>query len=206
MSTTSRPALLFDLYGVLVRHRKDEDRRGVEAFLEVPESHRQAFWDAYHDLRAPLDKGEIGDHAWWKQVAEVADLPNLHIENAIQTETATLLRIHEEAVAEVRQLISEGWRVGVLSNIPHVLGKGLLNKYNWFQEFHSVTYSCDIGEVKPEPAAYQAALDQLGTEAADTIFFDDTLGNVTAARDFGLQAVHYHDVADIRQAVATWRN
>lgn len=205
MTAAAQPALLFDLYGVLIRHRTDADRRGVEASLHVPESHRQAFWDAYHDLRVPLDTGEVSDAEWWQEVARVAKLPDLSIEDAIASETATLLRIHEAAVAEVRDLIAAGWHVGVLSNIPHVLGNGLKQRYPWFEDFASVTFSCDIGVVKPEAAAYQAALDALGTPAADTIFFDDTLKNVTAAQDFGLQAVHYTSVADIRNAVAPWQ-
>ncbi|MDO4928108.1 MAG: HAD-IA family hydrolase [Corynebacterium sp.] len=202
----TQPALLFDLYGVLIRHRKDEDRRAVEASLGLPAEKRQVFWDAYHELRAPLDKGEVTDYVWWQEVAASADLPELNIDAAIQSETATLLRPHEESVAMVRELIAEGWRIGVLSNIPHILGNGLKDKHTWFQEFHSVTYSCDIGEVKPEPAAYEVALHDLGSEAANTIFFDDTLANVTAAEEFGLQAVHYTEPADIARAVAPWRS
>lgn len=187
---------LFDLYGVLIKHRTDSDRRVVERRLGIDAEHRQAFWDAYHDLREPLDRGTVSDKQWWEDVARASGT-SFDIADAIKTETDTLLFAHEDAVAAARDLIKEGHRVGVLSNIPHVLATGLVNEHPWFDEFYSVTFSCDIHAIKPEPEAFYKALAALGTEPADTIFFDDTAVNVHAARELGMTGVLYRTVADI---------
>ncbi|WP_313285335.1 HAD family hydrolase [Corynebacterium vitaeruminis] len=194
--------LLFDLYGVLIKHRTDGVRRDVEKRLGVDENHRDALWDAYHRLREPLDLGAISDQEWWATVARTAGLEDFPIEEAIQAEKDTLLIPHEDAVSLVRELIAQGHTVGVLSNIPHVLAEGLVDKHAWFKEFHSVTFSCDIHAVKPDHAAYARAVADLGTKPSETIFFDDTLGNVEAARAFGLRAVHYTGVQSITDTLA----
>lgn len=54
--------------------------------------------------------------------------------------------------------------------------------------FDESFYSCELGEMKPEPAFFLAALDRLGVRAPEVVFVDDHPGNVAAAREVGLAA------------------
>ena len=54
--------------------------------------------------------------------------------------------------------------------------------------FDESFYSCDLGEMKPEPGFFLAALDRLGARAFEVVFVDDHPGNVAAAREVGLAA------------------
>lgn len=48
--------------------------------------------------------------------------------------------------------------------------------------------SHEIGHLKPNAPAFQAAVDGLNIPAEQVIFFDDNIDNVQAAKDFGLVA------------------
>lgn len=53
-------------------------------------------------------------------------------------------------------------------------------------------YSCDLGARKPHSAFFDRAAAALGLAPAEVLFIDDTAENVTAARQAGLAAVHWH--------------
>lgn len=52
-----------------------------------------------------------------------------------------------------------------------------------------------LGEVKPEPGSYRAALDVLGARAQDVVFLDDAQANVDGATSAGLRAFRVDGVA-----------
>ena len=45
--------------------------------------------------------------------------------------------------------------------------------------------------MKPDPEIYRRTLHLLGRSPAETIFIDDSMPNVEAARNLGMQAVHF---------------
>ncbi len=47
-----------------------------------------------------------------------------------------------------------------------------------------------MGCRKPELRAWQMVLDENGLKPEHTLFIDDTLSNVEAARQLGIQAIH----------------
>ncbi|WP_341842219.1 HAD family phosphatase [Chitinophaga caseinilytica] len=56
--------------------------------------------------------------------------------------------------------------------------------------FDKTYYSHLMGCRKPEPEAWQMVLDENGLKPEHTLFIDDTLPNVEAARALGIQSVH----------------
>jgi glucose-1-phosphatase len=61
----------------------------------------------------------------------------------------------------------------------------------------NVLVSCEIGIRKPDPTAYQAAVDHYGVAAHDSFFVDDSAANVAGATADGLTAFHYTGDADV---------
>lgn len=54
---------------------------------------------------------------------------------------------------------------------------------------------------KPEPRIFKLALDQLGWNAADTLFVDDVFANVQGARSVGLHADTVTDARSLRRVL-----
>jgi FMN phosphatase YigB (HAD superfamily) len=68
--------------------------------------------------------------------------------------------------------------------------------------FRKVFVSSTIGLRKPDAAAFQFVVDEIGVPAERVVFFDDSLSNVEGARACGLQAVHVTSHADVAKTLA----
>ena len=61
-----------------------------------------------------------------------------------------------------------------------------------FGLFDGIMISGDAGTIKPDPTIYTMALEKFGIDARDSIFIDDLVDNVIAARKCGIAAIHVH--------------
>jgi epoxide hydrolase-like predicted phosphatase len=75
--------------------------------------------------------------------------------------------------------------------------------------FEVVVDSGFVGFRKPAPEIYTLTLDKLGVQAEETLFIDDMDINCDAARELGMQAVHFRDneqaISEIHAALADGR-
>lgn len=76
-------------------------------------------------------------------------------------------------------IISDTW-----PSIEPVMEKFGLKPY-----FDGITYSYQVGVYKPDPKMFRHALAQLGLPAGETVFVDDTPGNLRGARELGVQPI-----------------
>ena len=56
--------------------------------------------------------------------------------------------------------------------------------------FHKCYYSHEVGMRKPEPEIYKHVLQDAGLMASETIFLDDNVENLDAAKLLGIQTKH----------------
>jgi len=68
--------------------------------------------------------------------------------------------------------------------------------------FREIYLSSTIGLRKPEAAAYDHVVKEIGVPASRILFFDDSAENVAGARARGLSAVHVRSPDDIATALA----
>ncbi|WP_231133835.1 MULTISPECIES: HAD-IA family hydrolase [Corynebacterium] len=64
-----------------------------------------------------------------------------------------------------------------------------------------MTLSCDIGAAKPEPKSFHVALESLGEKAEDVTFIDDRLRNIEAAREEGLNTIHFTGLDSLKESI-----
>ena len=67
--------------------------------------------------------------------------------------------------------------------------------------FDRVFVSHEIGQRKPDAAAFHHVLDAIGVEAPQALLFDDLLPNIEAARAIGMQAVQVRGPEDVRRGL-----
>jgi glucose-1-phosphatase len=67
--------------------------------------------------------------------------------------------------------------------------------------FRKIYVSHELGARKPEIAAYEAVIADMGVPPHRILFFDDNMANVVAARACGMQAVEVLTIADIAHAL-----
>lgn len=94
------------------------------------------------------------------------------------------------AEALLRSLKEQGLKVGVLSNTLPSLRESLA--YHGLDAYVDGFFaSCTLGVAKPDPRAFQMALEVLGLAPEETLYLDDDPENVKVARRLGLRAEVY---------------
>jgi len=89
--------------------------------------------------------------------------------------------------------LAKNYRLGLLSNTDPIHVEKLESTYDFFAYFpKSVrTYSCSVGASKPDPLIYRKALRACKVGAGETVYIDDILAYVEAARRLGFTGIHY---------------
>jgi putative hydrolase of the HAD superfamily len=72
---------------------------------------------------------------------------------------------------------------------------------NVLRHFSEVFVSSSIGLRKPDAAAYDHVVKQIGVPASRIVFFDDLVENIEGARAVGICAVHVRSTADVADAL-----
>ena len=192
-------ALLFDLGGVII----DIDFRLVfdvwSAYSGVPSATLGARFtqDAHYERH---ERGEISAAEYFESLR-----------------SSLGIRLTDEE-------FERGWNAifaGEISGIPQVLHRAkrhfplyvfsnsnVVHRACWMREyastlgvFRKVFVSCDLGKRKPEPEAFMAVAQEMGTPLPKILFFDDLEANVAAARKLGMQALHVKSAADVERAL-----
>ncbi len=65
--------------------------------------------------------------------------------------------------------------------------------FEFLQYFEQIIVSGEEGMIKPEPLIYCRLLQKTGIRACESLFIDDNINNVRAARAMGITAVHLKD-------------
>jgi epoxide hydrolase-like predicted phosphatase len=69
--------------------------------------------------------------------------------------------------------------------------------------FDVVVDSAFVGSRKPEPRIYEITLERLGIAPQATLFIDDVEINCQAARDLGMDAIHFRTTEQTIEAIET---
>ena len=112
-------------------------------------------------------------------------------------EPARLARVYRRKIADALVPVSgveaflrrlqDTHRVGLLTNGPSVAQCDKLTTLGWTDLFDAALVTGDLDAGKPDPAAFAALLDALGSDPGETVYVgDDVDADVAGAADAGL--------------------
>jgi putative hydrolase of the HAD superfamily len=183
-------ALVVD-YGEVLCHPADPT--GLTEMATYAGMAPEPFLHAYWELREPYDRGVVPAAEYWGGVVDTAGigLSEDQVRGLVQRDIALWTRLDAEMISWVEALAARGVRVGLLSNIVREIGTYMREEMTFLRPFTDITLSFEVGSVKPEPEIYRRALAGVGTAPHETLFVDDRLVNVEAARRAGMHAHHF---------------
>jgi putative hydrolase of the HAD superfamily len=161
------------------------------------------FRDAYRRYRGEYDRGTLDGALYWRTVLERSGgRPDAPIDALIRLDTDSWTSVNEAVLKLMRALQREGMVLALLSNMPQELADIIRREHGAILElFTSVTFSCDVKAIKPEPMIYERALEDVGLAPGACLFVDDTPANVEGALRVGMGGVLFRVVDDVRGAL-----
>ena len=118
--------------------------------------------------------------------------------------TCASLRPIDATITMLEQLAAAGVNLYLLSNMPVATFDFLIKRDKFFAHFKQLVISGSILLLKPEPAIYKHLVEKTGIVPAESVFIDDLLRNVVAARESGLHAIQFRDPASCRAELRTY--
>ncbi|MGE4239357.1 HAD family hydrolase [Ramlibacter sp.] len=193
-------ALLFDLGGVVV----DVDFERTLSHWEKASRHPPARLRELFHFDAPYQAHETGHLAANEYFAHVRELMALDGDDAFIE--AGWNAVFVAPIAPTVSLIER-----VRSRLPcYALSNTNPTHIAAYDKmcpgtlglFEQAFFSHDIGFRKPHPSSFAYALERMGVDAPEVLFFDDLADNVDAARALGLQAALVRSPEDVRGELA----
>lgn len=97
--------------------------------------------------------------------------------------------VHWMMVHRARSLRETGYRTAILTNNVAEWRPVWRSTFPVDDLFHAVVDSSEVGIRKPDPAIYLLTCERLGVDPKCSVFLDDNLANVEAARSLGMHTI-----------------
>jgi putative hydrolase of the HAD superfamily len=203
----SRKTIVFDVGGVIVRwHPTHLVREHLPSVAHDDASARhvvaQVFqgWDANADWVA-FDLGRVEPDELVKRIAARTGYSMAALASLVGA-IPEHLQPMRESVALIERARGAGRRLALISNMPRPFADHLEAHHVCFQAFELRAWSGRLGMMKPERAIFEHLRTSLALDLDHTIFVDDHVANVEAARAYGWQALQFECAAQCEVALA----
>ncbi|WP_144903062.1 HAD family hydrolase [Halobellus captivus] len=178
-------AVGFDLDETLAVPKRDRATILADAAerADAPPLSREAYLESHarnltRETRTPIFADLLAEHD--------SDTDPRSVANAYRHEIADAL-VPLSGVEPFLERLRERYRVGLLTNGPRVAQRDKLTTLGWTDAFDAALVTGELDAGKPDPAAFAALLDALGSEASETVYIgDDVDADIAGAADAGL--------------------
>jgi putative hydrolase of the HAD superfamily len=203
-------ALLLD-FGSVISLSAFERHRQTELALQLPAG--SLTWMGPFDpdtdpLWVRMQRDEITERDYWGiRARELGEAVGEHdwdmatMSGRLQSgDPNTVIRPQMERL--IGHARDSGIKVGVLSNeVEMFYGAAVVRRFNVLRGMDAMVDATHTKILKPDPRAYQLALDALGVAPHEVLFVDDQFRNIAGAAKVGLQ-IQYFDLRDVPGNIA----
>lgn len=111
-----------------------------------------------------------------------------------------ILFLMEDTSLYLKELKGRGYNIYLLSDLS--ADSFIYNKsFDFFNYIDGGIYSFEIGSTKPNKKNYEELLKRYNLVAEETIFIDDNYENIKAANTFGIKAVQFTNLEEVKTIV-----
>jgi epoxide hydrolase-like predicted phosphatase len=179
--------IYIDFGGVLVRtDDKGPRTRQAELLGMTTRDLEKIVFETETSKRAST--GEIPEEAHWQAVADALHMSRAESQK-VTDEFFAGDRVDQTWTNFLRGLRPER-KVCLISNAWSGL-RAYITRQGFVDIFDHMVISAEVGIMKPDPRIYRIALEELQARADESVFIDDMLVNVEAARAVGMAGIHF---------------
>lgn len=161
------------------------------------EAHERQFWPLVH----AFEHGTIGSDDFLREAAAVLRLSPALTREQFRDLWADIFWPNTEFIELLTRLRGKVALVMLSNTNPLHVDFARERFPALFSLFDATVFSYEEAAAKPDPAMFRAALRRAGTEADETLYFDDIAAYADAAAALGMHAYQYVSVAGARDVL-----
>ena len=96
------------------------------------------------------------------------------------------------------------YKVVALTNWSHETFPKAIAKFSFLKWFEGILVSGEEKTRKPFPEIYELTLSKFNLKAGESLFIDDNLRNIEAARKFGIHSIHFQSPEQLNKELGTY--
>jgi putative hydrolase of the HAD superfamily len=137
--------------------------------------------------------GKIAEHEIWEMLAHRWKV-NVDLINWLRETLMSRKRLNTE-LADFLGGLRPQYKTAILSNAGTDARRTFTEIYGLNQVADEMIISAEERVAKPDRRIYQIAMERMGMDPSEIVFLDDLIENVEAARQMGINAVHFQNNA-----------
>jgi putative hydrolase of the HAD superfamily len=194
-------AVIFDYGEVLSGPPDPEAHRKLLAISGLPE---EAFEKAYWAHRLDYDADILNGQTYWQTVARDCGVTFTaeQMVQLLEVDARMWMNLNPAMIAWIPKIKAAGFRLGILSNMGYGVLEPILAGFSWLNQFDQLTWSCELGVVKPDPAIYLHTIKKLNVKPEQALFIDNLQKNIVGAEEVGLRAALFENVEQLQSDLA----
>lgn len=191
--------MIFDMGNVLINFSHEQASRQIAKLAkQTPEFVYDILFKS--GLEMEYEAGKITREALATKLESQFKCP-LNIDQLIHA-SCDMFSEKPDMVALAKSAKNNGYRMVLLSNLSQDHHQHIETNYEFLNLFDDLVLSYRVGACKPEPEIYRRAIMSAQCAPSECVFIDDMEINVTAAREHGIQALHYTGTEILIQELA----
>ncbi|HPE55869.1 MAG TPA: HAD family phosphatase [Bacteroidales bacterium] len=192
--------IIFDFGGVIINIHHERVENAFKA-IGVKDFERLFNQASQSDLFQKLEKGEISEQEFRDEIRDITGL-NINDEDLDHTWNQIIGEYPPHRIDLLKNLRSN-YRLFLLSNTNSIHFRYYISMFQdqfgfaFESLFDGAYWSFQFGMRKPDPDPYLHLLKQENLQPGETLFIDDSVQNIHAARKLNILALHLNDQQDI---------
>ena len=184
--------IFFDIGGVLINIHPEKCLEYWANCTDIPlQVIKKVFPEKAHTL---YETGQLSEHAFFLAFQNALPQPYYLTESDFWYGWQQLLGKETPVVQGLKHLSGQ-YNIWLLSNTnPQHIRTERKRQVSFLDFVDGKIYSFDAGARKPNFSIFEFALEYSGARASESVFIDDLIENVKAARILGFNAIHYENV------------
>jgi putative hydrolase of the HAD superfamily len=197
--------VIFDVGGVLLDWSPGRIMEGLYADPTERDAMQEIIF--LHADWLELDRGTLSESELLARVAGRAQRPVPELDRLFEVVRESL-QPKPDTVALLASLAAGRVPLYCLTNMPPGTMAHLRERFEFWDCFDGIVASGEVNMIKPQPEIFEYLLNRYGLQAEDTVFIDDHVPNIDAARALGLHAVLFRNAqqceAALRECLSGW--
>ena len=189
--------IFFDIGGVLIDIHPERTYQYLSdsADVEVNMVKESFPWDA-HDQ---YERGIMNNEDWFITYKESLPQPCC-LKRSDFWNAWKLLLGEEKNTVNILEALNKQYSIWLLSNTnPKHIQDEIEKRYLFPSLVNGAVYSFDVGVRKPEKEIYKIAMQRANANPQECLFIDDLLENIQAAKQIGIEGVHFISSEQLKQ-------